>query len=227
MLDLVLAPTCPGCDQPGRWCRACSQDLATAAARPLGLTHPDPVPAGFPPAATAAVYDGAVRGALLAHKEQGRLALAAPLGLALAAAVRCLHPTGPVLLVPVPSSRAAVRRRGQDHARRLARAAAAELRKDGLVVAVAAQLVPARRVGDQSGLDARARAANLAGALQLRRPPLAPHRAALSGAVVLVDDVVTTGATLTEAARALAAGGVDVLGAATVAATARRSHRSG
>lgn len=220
LLDLVLAPTCPGCDRPGRWCRSCADELTAASRRPLGLTQPDPRPEGFPLAAAAAPYDGAVRGALLAHKESGWLSLTAPLGRALASAVQCLDPGGPVLLVPVPSSRAAVRRRGHDHARRLARAAAAELRVRGLPAETAALLTPVRRLGDQSGLDARARAANLTGALRVIRsaPP--------GLAVVLVDDVVTTGATLVEAARALRAAGADVVGAAVVGATTRRWSRS-
>ncbi len=130
--------------------------------------------------------------------------------------MRLLVPTGGVLLVPVPSSRAAVRERGQDHARRLAAAAARALRSDGRAARALPLLAPARRTADQSGLSSAERAANLAGALRVRgRPPPGP--------VVLVDDVVTTGATLVEAARALRAAGVPVTGAAVVAATARRT----
>jgi predicted amidophosphoribosyltransferase len=75
-------------------------------------------------------------------------------------------------------------------------------------------LAQARPVADQAGLGARARQQNLAGALRLRRPIKA-------GAVVIVDDLVTTGSSLTEAARVLRAAGMPVLGAATVAATVR------
>ena len=74
--------------------------------------------------------------------------------------------------------------------------------------------MPARRVADQSGLDAAGRSANLAGALRASSD--------LSGVpVVVVDDVVTTGATLVEAARALRDAGALVRGAAVVAATQR------
>jgi predicted amidophosphoribosyltransferase len=68
-------------------------------------------------------------------------------------------------------------------------------------------------VRDQAGLGARARQQNLAGAFRVRRRLREP--------VVLVDDLVTTGASLTEATRTLRAAGVVVLGAATVAATQR------
>jgi predicted amidophosphoribosyltransferase len=72
---------------------------------------------------------------------------------------------------------------------------------------------------DQAGLGVQARAENLAGAVRV--PPR--QRSAVAGLeVVLVDDVVTTGATLAESARALHAAGASVVAAAVVAATARR-----
>jgi predicted amidophosphoribosyltransferase len=216
LLDLVLPAPCAGCGGHGPWCEACADVLAEAARHPLGPARPDPTPAGFPRAVAAARYDGAVRGALLAHKERGRLGLAVPLGRALAAAVGCLDLPGRVVLVPVPSSRAAVRERGHDHARRLARAAARALTDLGRPAEVSPILAVARRVGDQSALDAAGRAVNLAGAFRAVGPALAGQP------VVVVDDVVTTGASLVEAARALAAAGVVVQAAATVAATTRR-----
>jgi predicted amidophosphoribosyltransferase len=218
LLDLVLPQSCAGCGRAGsRWCRSCAGALAEAARAPLGRAAPDPVPPGFPDAAAAAAYDGPVRGALLAHKERGRLGLVRPLAAALAAAVRVLDPPAGVLLVPVPSDPRTVRARGHDHARRLARSTARRLRRCGIPARAAPVLVPARTVADQAGLDARARADNLAGALRCR------HR--LDGrVVVVVDDVVTSGATLAEATRALTAAGARVLGAATVAATLRRRH---
>jgi predicted amidophosphoribosyltransferase len=74
-------------------------------------------------------------------------------------------------------------------------------------------------VSDQAGLDVAGRTANLRGALR-------PRRRADGLPVVVVDDVVTSGATLTEACRAVAASGAWVVGAATVAATARRRTRT-
>jgi predicted amidophosphoribosyltransferase len=218
LLDLVLPQPCAGCGAPAAWCSSCAHLLAEAARSPLGETRPDPVPQGFPRAATAAVYDGAVRAALLAHKERGRLALVRPLGRALAAAVVALDPPRGFVLAAVPSSRIAVRQRGHDHALRLARSAARALGGPGRPVRVLPLLRPARRVGDQSGLDAAARAANLAGAFQVCR------QVPVGTCVIVVDDVVTTGATLAEATRALTAAGIRLHGAATVAATIRRSR---
>lgn len=106
----------------------------------------------------------------------------------------------PVLLVPVPSARRAVRARGHDPARRIALVAAGELRRAGMTARVVAVLRQRRRVADQSGLNSRQRLDNLAGALTV-----APGggRLLAEGLVVLVDDLMTTGASLTEAARAV------------------------
>jgi predicted amidophosphoribosyltransferase len=219
LLDLVLPQSCAGCGaMPGLLCPACSGAL-TAPARPA---WPSPAPAGLPRPWAVAAYEGPVRAAVVAHKESGRVGLAGPLGAALARSVLAALDQGgpPVWLVPVPSTRAATRRRGHDPMRRVATAAVDGLRRRGVPAHRLSVLTQARRVGDQSGLTAAERAANLAGALTVARP------AAVRGErVVLVDDVITTGATLAEAARALRAAGADVVAAAVIAATRRR--RSG
>lgn len=224
LLELLLPARCAGCGAaPGQLCPGCHSLLARPTAH---RARPSPAPPGLPPVYAAAEYAGPVRAVLLAHKERGALRLATPLGDALAAAVRAAladHPpvtaVRPLLLVPVPSARRAVRARGHDPVRRLARAALRRLRQWGLPAGTAPLLRPVRAVADQAGLGAGERRRNLAGALTVR-----PSAAALlrHRQLVLVDDLVTTGATLAEAARALAAVGAPVLAAATVAATARR-----
>ncbi|MEU6661088.1 ComF family protein [Streptomyces sp. NPDC046821] len=109
----------------------------------------------------------------------------------------------PLLLVPVPSARKAVRARGHDPARRIAYAAASELRRSGVAARVLAGLRQRRPVADQAGLNSRERLANLAGALEV--PAGARALLAENGLIVLVDDLMTTGASLAEAARAIRA----------------------
>jgi predicted amidophosphoribosyltransferase len=220
LVDLVLPRTCAGCGLPGPiLCRGCAARLA----RPRVAT-PRRVPWGFPPTAAAGAYSGPVRPAVNAFKERGRTELARPLGTALAIAVAAVvgavpGARGPVLLVPVPSSRAALRSRGRDHVRELTTRAVAELRASGMPAAEARLLLRQGRARDSAGLSAAARRANIAGTFVRTSAPT-------SGALlVLVDDVVTSGATLTEAAAALSAGtrpGDPPVLAAVVAATPRR-----
>lgn len=222
--DLLLGARCAGCAVPA-WgaCAACRCHLSDQLPR---LTTPTPAPAGFPLTATAGPYDEVHRGLLSAHKEDQALMLTALLGDRLAAAVATVlaearvSTDDPVVLVPVPSAPAAVRRRGFDATAGLARRAARRLARSR-PVATARLLEQRRGLADQSALDARERAANLDRGLVLRRRAALGMRSGGSPLVV-VDDLVTTGASLTESARCLTAAGYDVLGAATVSATVRR-----
>jgi predicted amidophosphoribosyltransferase len=103
----------------------------------------------------------------------------------------------------------------------MARIAAAELRVLGRTANVLAVLRHGRAVTDQVGLTHEQRARNLAGALAVR--PAATARLALRP-VILVDDVMTSGATLADAARAIRAAGGQPVGAAVLAATRFRNR---
>lgn len=224
--DLVLGAACLGCGRPGRaLCRPCRATLPTCAAP----RWPTPTPPGLVPPYAVGAYEDPLRALVLAHKERRVLELARPLGgllaTSVAQALADARVAGGVVLVPVPSRPRAVRERGHDPTAAMVRAAAAALR--GEYDVVCARLLRVRPgLLDQAGLDAGARAANLAGSMAVsgdavrrlgRRHPRA-H-------VVVCDDVLTTGATLREAQRALEAVGLPVLAAAAVAATARKVRR--
>jgi predicted amidophosphoribosyltransferase len=184
-------------------------------------------------------YGGPVRSALLAYKERGRRDLTDPLARALAAAVHRLvtdragrspppgavgsRAMGPLLLVPVPSRPAAARARGGDHVLRLARACALLLPRQGLRAGVLGALRVGRPVRDSAGLSAAARAVNLAGAFSLTQAGRRVGRVARP-VLIVVDDLVTTGATVAEACRVLAQGGLSVAGIAAVAGTPRSEN---
>jgi predicted amidophosphoribosyltransferase len=170
---------------------------------------------------------------VVGHKERRLLGLARPLGELLAAAVQAaltdlLGEPAPVLLVPVPSRPSSTRERGYAPTEAITRRAAASLGACGVDASCARLLRTRRGLADQAGLDAAARAANLAGALRVHAPALRR----LAGAarqghvrpahVVVCDDVLTTGATAAEAQRALRAVGLPPLAVAAVAATRRR-----
>lgn len=219
--DLLLGSRCVGCERPGRvLCPDC------AAVLPAGgrLAWPQPTPPGLAPPFAAAPYDGLVRALVLAHKERGVLALAAPLGRLLAGAVAAGASPEPLVLVPVPSRPASVRARGHDPTWEMTLRAAAELRTAGVQATAAALLRLRPGVRDQAGLDAEQRHANLARSMRCPGRGLVRLAArAPRGRVVVCDDVLTTGATAREAQRALEAVGLRVEAVATVAATRRRA----
>jgi predicted amidophosphoribosyltransferase len=222
--DLVTGSTCAGCGRPGRLlCPGCAEGLR-GRARPA---WPTPCPAGLATPVAAGEYDGLLRRLVLGHKERRQLGLAAPLGDLLSDAVRLLPGPAPsaLVLVPVPSRAATVRSRGHDPTYAMTRRAAAVL--DGPDRRVrAARLLRVGAVLDQSGLDARGRADNLAGSMSCPSSSLrALARRVGRAHVVVCDDVITTGSTAREAQRALEASGLAVLGVAAVAATRRRVVR--
>jgi predicted amidophosphoribosyltransferase len=114
-----------------------------------------------------------------------------------------------VVLVGLPSAQNATRKRGFVPAELLAERLARRR-----LLRSAHALVFSRKIDDQAKLSKLEREANLVGAM-LAKP--------VSGAVVLVDDVVTTGASLNEASRAMAAAGNQVVGFVTIAETILRN----
>jgi predicted amidophosphoribosyltransferase len=200
ILAFLLAASCAGCSAGGTvLCTECRDAL-----RPAARTVRTP---GGLEVRAALEFTGVAARCIRRLKGEGETLLAAPLGAALS---DVLSPLAAQVrhIVPVPTSRSAFRRRGYR---------APELLLRRADTAPARLLRMAARRADQRGLDARARAANVHRSMIARRRD--------DGASVLVmDDVVTTGATLDEAARALTAAGYRVVGGVALAATPRHGR---
>lgn len=213
VLDAVLPLQCGGCGAPGtRWCAVCAAQLATGPDQPR-LVSPrlDPQVPVF----ALGRYAGARRQVIVAVKERGRTDLIAPLAWSLAGALHrllCWRMLElPLTLIPAPTRRSAARRRGGDPIGRIAAAVAA--RHGGLTVAPVLRMRALTR--DSVGLGIGARERNVAGRVLLRRRRL--PAVAGPGDVLLVDDVVTTGATLAESVRVLRSAGIPVAAALVIA----------
>ena len=213
-LDLVLPLCCPGCGRGGAWCTECAGTIAGA---PRAVVLPDrlldalaeaelPVPAVY----ALSRYRGPARAAIIAGKERGRRDLPALLGEAIGRGLRHLQDTavigGAVWLIPAPTRRSAARARGGDPVLAMARSAARRLAGAGRSTGVAPCLDLAPGTRDSVGLDAAARAANLAGRVRFRAAASPPA----GSEVVLLDDVLTSGATVSAAMRTLHEAGVTV-----------------
>lgn len=215
LADLLLPRDCAGCATEGvDLCPGCRAALHAAP----GTRTANPLAADLAVACTAR-YGPPAATILLAYKERGRRGLAGALGEALAISVMrardlgCGHPPGgPAALVSIPSTPDALARRGEDVAARLVERAVAALRVRGVRVRHRPVLTGVRARADQVGLDPAARRRNLEGAFRARRLPPEP-------CVVLVDDVVTTGATIGAAATALQRAGGHCCAGAVILAT--------
>jgi predicted amidophosphoribosyltransferase len=205
LVDLFLPVECAGCGAGGVvLCIRC----AGAFDGPFDVQRP--ALAHDPPVHALGVYRDAARAVVLAFKERGRRDLALPLGRMMAAVLPTLE-VGPAedgtwWLVPAPSRAVAARRRGGSHMVALARCMAAAMSMRGHQAAVAPALKVARGVRDSAGLGAAARIVNLAGRVRVH-PAGAPPPGM---SVVVLDDVVTTGATAAACAEALKSGGLEV-----------------
>jgi predicted amidophosphoribosyltransferase len=229
--DLVFPVECAGCGAPGiGLCARCSGRLGTVP-RP----HRQGAALLGCPVWFGSDYTDVVARVLRAWKDRGRPDLTDPLSLILSELLRnVLDPaavgTDPVdplvdpagtVLVPVPSRGAARRERGGDMWRDAVLRAADRYRRDGGgPVRVAPVLTLGRRVRDQSGLTSVQRFRNLSGAMRVPRggSGIVGRRACL-----VVDDIITTTATVGEAVRTLCDNGVKVVGVLALSATPRRS----
>jgi len=193
-LARLTPPLCAGCGLPV---------ASESAARCAGCREAEPA---FDYARAAAVYGGGVREAIHGLKFGGRRSLARPLGDLVADECARALEDPPDALVPVPLARARERERGFNQA-----ALVAERLGERLRVRVRPRwLARLRATAPQSDLTAAERRANVAGAFAAAPAVAGRH-------VVVIDDVITTGATVGECARALRAAGARRVGVLAVA----------
>ncbi len=223
---LVWPTSCVVCDAADRdLCESCRAALRSQRDRVIDTRAPTGVRV-----CAAHGYENPVKAPLLALKHQGMTGFARPLAERLRAPlVRVtsgVPPGGRVLLVAAPSRRSRVRERGYQHVELLIRAVLRDVRADAAIANASFRALPGalrsvRGRTAQVGLSARERQENAARVSVIRRA-----RLPLFGArVVLVDDVVTTGATVSAASEALAAAGAHVLGVVSLCLVQRRDAR--
>jgi ComF family protein len=186
LLDVIAPPLCAGCGALARQV----EPLCPECRRRLRWLPHEPVSIGTLAVWAAVAYEEPARGVVRALKFKGATRAARTMAAQIAVgAPRDWLGDGRVL-VPVPLHPARARRRGYNQALLLAEELAA---RTGLVVEDC--LVRGGPAGTQVGRDRRQRLTGIAGSVGLARPAPA--------AALLVDDVITTGATLVACARAL------------------------
>lgn len=202
--DVTLTRSCVGCGHEGPvLCDRCHARLpAVASTR-----------GQVPPVWYAGEHEGLLRELVLAHKERGVRALTWTLGCLLAQSILPTagrHADAPVVLVPIPPHRRSVSVRGRDSLHEIAESAARQLRAHKQACEVRLLLQWRQELDRHAGSSARERWEHADAFVVGSRRPL-PRE------VVLIDDVITTGATVAGARRALEATGVQVSSIACIA----------
>ena len=210
LLDLVYPKRCPGCHLPSASiCESCKsfwqKQTISITLRKNQVSDLLVV--------SVAQYRDEVRAVLLAYKEDGVREAGKILTEALLQARRGISNYSVCTFVPIPSNPKSVRRRGRDFMLDLCNQVA--IQSGDKVLSI---IKVNRDVQDQSKLSEKERSQNLVGAFDC-----APKNLKLLAKfpIILVDDLLTTGATLREAQRALRQRGVIPIGAITAAHTAR------
>jgi len=169
----------------------------------------------FARAVAFGAYDGVLRDLIHLLKYQRVHPVAPLLGRLLGQALAGVSLPENLLVVPVPLFKDKLRERGFNQAEQIARAFVRQ-HVSGAIQLDASSLVRSRQTASQTGLTRHQRRANVRGAFSVVRP-----ERIMAKNVLVVDDVMTTGATVSECARVLVRAGARQVLVATVARATR------
>lgn len=229
LLALLWPTACVVCNAPDRdLCADCAQQLRELPCelpkdRAIAAQHTDGAPLF-----AAGTYEGPTRALLIAYKHAGAYGFVRPLGRRLAAVIVKAYEAAadphaqPVLIVTVPSRRSRVRKRGFRHVDALVREALREARPLGMRVERLRALRPLPGRTGQVGLDTASREQNA----RLIAVTRGAARKIRGRTVILVDDIVTSGATTRAACEALEHAGATVKAVVAICAVPHKNARA-
>ncbi len=211
--ELVYPTTCAGCNLLGtQLCNSCSETWFT----PPKLNYLGESKLYF-----VANYNPQSARIILAAKEDGNVFCINLLARCIARSIIFALPESfiaqPVAIITIPSSPAAIRRRGRDHISQVAKQVVKNLAVENIPATYSPVIYLSKNIKDQSKLNSRQRTQNLSGAFSVKNCEIP------SGDLFLIDDLVTTGASIQEGVRALANAKIGITAVITACAVGRNS----
>ena len=166
-------------------------------------------------------YDETTSSVILAAKESGNKdavkLIARSITSSISFAILNLGISQPINLVTIPSQLSAIRRRGRDHIKDLVQEVISQLNQQNIYAIYSPLLKPIKKIKDQSDLNGSQRKENMSHAFIVKSSPIS------QSAVILIDDLVTTGASIHEGVRALGEAKITVDAVVTACAVGRNS----
>ena len=211
--ELVFTKLCISCAAPGYWlCPACLPDWHTNVKK----NSFDGKPIYF-----KSDYTSKTASVILAAKESNDLnaiaLLASAISQSIIFSIADLRLSNEITLITIPSAPSAIRRRGRDHINTLAEYVQKELEQNSITAYYAPILFQKKSIRDQSQLSGQQRMENTKGKFAVKSCEVP------QGAVYLIDDLVTTGASMLEGARALSEAKITIAAGVTACAVGRIS----
>lgn len=211
--ELVYPVTCLSCSSLGA--KLCSNCLLMWQIRPI-KSNIQKYPLYF-----SADYNEFTGSIILAAKELANKdaieLLAAAIARSIILAINDLSLHSPIVLTPIPSQYSANRRRGRDHIKELTEVVISKLQTKGVFAFCLPLLIHTKKIQDQSKLNSQQRKVNMYQAFLTRQPEIS------IGGVILIDDLVTSGASIIEGIRALNEAKIAINAVITACAVGRNS----